>query len=398
MLTFISILLAALAVVLAIPVAVLLVEVVASIVLPHADCAVLPSRDGRPRVAVLVPAHNESAGLLPTLADIRAQLRGSDLLVVVADNCTDDTAAVAAATGADVVDRTDPSRRGKGYALAAGLRHLGGDPPDIVVMVDADCRLADSAVDRLAAACGASQRPVQATFFMISPDECPINYRVAEFAWRVKNWVRPLGLRALGLPCQLMGSGMAFPWEVIRSVDLASGSIVEDLKLGLDLALIGCPPVFCPFPGVTSNFPVSIEGGQSQRLRWEQGHLGTILAAAPRLIFEGLARPQLDLIAMALDLAVPPLSLLLVLVVGMSTVTGLMILLGCSSTAFLVSSTSLLGFACAVFLSWFRFGRDVLPPKEALSIVVYVIKKLPAYWKIISGKSVSQWIRTDRGK
>ena len=48
---------------------------------------------------------------------------------------------------------------------------------------------------------------------MTAPEDSPINYRVAEFAWRVNNWVRPLGLAALGLPCQLMGTGMAFPWD-----------------------------------------------------------------------------------------------------------------------------------------------------------------------------------------
>ena len=107
--------------------------------------------------------------------------------------------------------------------MAWGLRHLGMDPPDIVIIVDADCRLADSAIDRLAAACAVTHRPVQALDLMTAPDESPINFRVAEFAWRLKNWVRPLGLRALGLPCQLMGTGMAFPWDLIRSADLASG-------------------------------------------------------------------------------------------------------------------------------------------------------------------------------
>src|SRR5262249_1158907 len=152
---------------------------------------------------VLVPAHNESIGLLPTLADIKAQMRASDRVVVVADNCTDDTAAVAAAAGAEVVARNDPDRKGKGYALAWGLRHLGLHPPEIVSMVDADCRLGVTAVDRLAGACAMTRRPVQALNLVISSDESPINSRVAEFAWRVKNWVRPCGLRALGLPCQL---------------------------------------------------------------------------------------------------------------------------------------------------------------------------------------------------
>ena len=73
-----------------------------------------------------------------------------------------------------------------------------------------------------------------------------VNHQVAEFAWRVKNMARPLSLTALGLLCQLVGTGMAFPWALIRSVDLGSGQIVEDLKLGLDLAGAGYPPGFCP--------------------------------------------------------------------------------------------------------------------------------------------------------
>ena len=331
--TFISFLMVTLAVLLAIPTTVFFIEVVAAIALPQRDHPVPPSNRSRQRVAVLVPAHNESTGILPTLADIKAQMRAGDRLLVVADNCTDDTAAVAAAAGAEVVDRNEPERKGKGYALAWGLRHLGSDPPEIVIIIDADCRLAEGVIDRLAAACAATHRPVQALDLMTAPNGSPINFRVAEFAWRVKNWVRPLGLRALGLPCQLMGTGMAFPWDVIRSADLASGSIVEDLKLGLDLALAGNPPIFCPFPGVTSDFPMTVEGAQSQRLRWEQGHIWTIVTIVPRLIFLAIVRADLNLLALALDAAVPPLSLLGMLVMVMLLVAGMTTLLGISSAA-----------------------------------------------------------------
>jgi cellulose synthase/poly-beta-1,6-N-acetylglucosamine synthase-like glycosyltransferase len=91
-------------------------EIVASIALPQPNGLLQPGGDPHPRVAVLVPAHNEDAGLLPTLADIKAQMHVSDRLLVVADNCTDDTTAVAAAMGANVIERNDPDRKGKGYA------------------------------------------------------------------------------------------------------------------------------------------------------------------------------------------------------------------------------------------------------------------------------------------
>ena len=392
----ISFSLATLAIFLAIPVAALLIEVVAAVILPPRQSSA--QERGDQRVAVLIPAHNESTGLLPTIANIKEQLHETDDLLVIADNCTDDTAVVAAAAGADVITRTDLDKKGKGYALAAGLLHLVNNPPDVVIIIDADCRLADTAINQLTAACASTNRPVQLRYLMIAPAESPISFRVAEFAWRLKNWVRPLGLMTLGLPCQLMGSGMAFPWNVVRLADLANGSIVEDLKLGLDLALTGYPPVFCPFSGITSEFPFTVEGAQSQRMRWEQGHIRTILATTPRLIRAAIARANLDLLALALDLSIPPLSLLGILVVGALALSSLATLFGGSSAAMAISIANLAGFVCAVFISWLKFGRDVLPASAFPLVARYVIAKLPIYRQLLLRGGSSHWIRTDRWK
>jgi cellulose synthase/poly-beta-1,6-N-acetylglucosamine synthase-like glycosyltransferase len=396
--TFISYLLAIVAGLLAIPIAVFFLEIVVAITLPQWQRAVRPNHGVRGRVAVLIPAHNESSGLLPTVTDIQSQLLPGDRLLVVADNCADDTVAVALAAGAEVVERHDPAKRGKGYALDFGLQHLGSDPPDIVIMVDADCRLAVDTIDRLATSCAMTTRPTQALDLMIAPDESPINHRVAEFAWRVKNWLRPLGLGALGLPCQLMGTGMAFPWDVIRSADLANGWMVEDIKLGLDLASSGYPPVFCPSACVTSHFPISVTAAEIQRKRWEQGHIRTILNTVPRLVWQAIARRNWGLLMLTLDLAVPPLSLLAMLVAGMFVVTSLAALFGFFSAALTVSTASLLTFMVAIFLSWMRCGRDILPPGAILSIAPYVLGKLPLYRHILSRRTDAQWIRTDRTK
>jgi cellulose synthase/poly-beta-1,6-N-acetylglucosamine synthase-like glycosyltransferase len=195
-----------------------------------------------------------------------------------------------------------------------------------------------------------------------------------------------------------MGTGMALPWDLIRKVDLASGQIVEDLKLGLDLALAGSPPLFCPFAAVTSEFPSSVEGVESQRRRWEQGHIGIILTATPYLVLVGIKQVRLDLLMLALDVAVPPLSLLALLVMAVSVVTALATLVGASSAPMLMSATSLLGFVTTVFLCWLRWGRDILPLGSVLPMVSYVIKKIPLYFQILSRKSALQWIRTDRKK
>jgi cellulose synthase/poly-beta-1,6-N-acetylglucosamine synthase-like glycosyltransferase len=214
----------------------------------------------------------------------------------------------------------------------------------------------------------------------------------------LKNWVRPLGLKALGLPCQLMGTGMAFPWDLIRSADLANRLITEDLKLGLDLALAGSPPIFCPFPGVTSEFPRTVEAARSQRQRWERGHIGSIATIVPRFIFLAVVRGDLNLLVLALDAAVPPLSLLVMLVTIISVAAGLAMVLGVSSAAISVSLASLVALVAGVFLSWLKYGRDILQPSSILLIFSYLFGKLPLYIKILSGKFDLEWIRTGRRK
>jgi len=231
---------------------------------------------------------------------------------------------------------------------------------------------------------------------MVSPDHAPVNYRVAEFAWRVKNWVRPLGLRALGLPCYLMGTGMAFPWGLIRSAAIASGEIVEDRKLGYDLAAAGHGPLFCPSAVVTSRFPTSVEGARTQRQRWEHGHLGLILSLAPRLFVQAIERGNFALLVLALDLAVPPLALLGLLLIVAVIVTGAAAVFGISLAALIISIASFTAFAFALLLCWLTHGRDLLPPVALLSIVPFIFGKVGLYWRFFLQRRASRWVRTDR--
>ena len=97
-------------------------------------------------IVVVIPAHNEADSITPTLENVRGQLREQDRMLVVADNCTDKTAEIARAHGADVIERHDASRRGKGYALHFALDHLRAEPPEIVVFTDADCMFSPGAL------------------------------------------------------------------------------------------------------------------------------------------------------------------------------------------------------------------------------------------------------------
>jgi cellulose synthase/poly-beta-1,6-N-acetylglucosamine synthase-like glycosyltransferase len=348
------------------------------------------------RTTVLIPAHNEGAGILPTIRDVQAQLGPNDSILVVADNCTDDTAAIVQAAGVDVTIRADPARRGKGYALEFGVRHLGLNPPEVVVIVDADCRLGENALRHLSDSAMASRRPVQALYLMLAPENAPPGKGVNLFAWRVKNWIRPLGLKLFGLPTQLFGAGMAFPLSLLLGRDLGNSRLAEDCALGIALASAGNPPLFVSEARVYSDFPVSQAGSEQQRQRWEKGHLDNIVDLVPAALAKSLRDKNLGLAALAIDMAVPPLSLLALVTALCEILGGAAFVLGASPAALAIPTVSTLLLVLGTALAWTAVGRDALPLRELLRLPLHAIRKLVFYHRIASGKATSAWIRTDR--
>lgn len=115
-----------------------------------------PSRHGRmsascpgsPRVTVLIPAYNEGDNIAQTLASLRNQTRLPDRILVVDDCSTDNTGAIAAAMGADVV--RPPHNTGfKAGAQRYGLQYVD---TELLLAIDADTTLAPDAVEKLLAA------------------------------------------------------------------------------------------------------------------------------------------------------------------------------------------------------------------------------------------------------
>ena len=381
------------AAILLLPVSVLFVEAVCA----HSRLGQLREEPGqRGRLAIIMPAHNESLLLAGSIEAVRPQLDQGDRLLVVADNCTDSTADIAKAAGAEVIERNDPTRHGKGYALDFGIRHLALDPVDVVIVIDADCNVAVGAIDELRRTCLRTRRPVQALYLMHAPPGSGFRTRLAEFAWIIKNRVRPLGLRRLGLPCQLMGTGMAFPWSCIRSSELATGHIVEDLKLGLDLTRAGHPPYFCPEALVTSYFPSSREGVQGQRERWEHGHLGAILAEAPSLLWLSLRRLRIDTMMLALDLSVPPLSLIILLIAAVWFLAAGLYGLTSAIAPLTLATIGAAMLVLTIFLCWWRFARHVVSFPTLAMAGIYALWKVPLYIKFIAARRLN-WVRSKRG-
>jgi len=352
------------------------------------------SNNGTSSFVVLIPAHNESGTIENTLENINTQLPKNGHMLVVADNCTDDTAAIAKAHGAEVIERINEKDRGKGFALDFGIKHLAKNKPDIVIIIDADCLLDDGALQKLVHAAVQYNRPIQA-LDMMHYSNPGLKQRISEFAWLVKNHVRPLGLHNMGLPCQLMGTGMAFPWPIISTASLASSDIVEDMKMGLDMASAGYAPVFLPNARVVSTFPEEGSAEQSQRKRWEHGHLSMIFTVLPGMLAIAAMKVSKDLFAMVLDLVVPPLALLSLITILLFIASSSMLVISGESIAFKFSLFALLALTSFILIAWLRWGRDTVSFTDLLMVPVYIIGKIPLYIAAMF-KRQKDWIRTNR--
>jgi cellulose synthase/poly-beta-1,6-N-acetylglucosamine synthase-like glycosyltransferase len=279
--------------------------------------------------------------------------------------------------------------------LDYGLRSLEVDPPEVVVVVDADCIVHQGTIERIARQAAAVARPVQAIYLMELPKKPSPKDSVSALAFLVKNLVRPSGLKRLGLPGLLTGTGMAFPWSALQKATLASGNIVEDMQLGLDLAIAGYTPLFCSEARVTGRLPQQQQAAKSQRTRWEHGHLQTLLTQVPKLLKESVGQKRFDLAALALDMCVPPLSLLVMIWAVVMLGALLAGSLGASWTMAIVVAIEGILIFISIVGAWAKFGRADLPVGSLLAVPFYLLWKIPLYFSFLV-KPQTKWIRTER--
>jgi cellulose synthase/poly-beta-1,6-N-acetylglucosamine synthase-like glycosyltransferase len=392
MLTVLVWIVATLALPILVATAVLVVEILAALLPARRERGVMESW---PRCAVLIPAHNEETGISGTIAAILPQLNPGDRVLVVADNCNDATANVARSAGADVVERTDPVRRGKGYALDFGVHALKADAPAVVVIVDADCVVDEGSLGRLVRTAARTGRPVQAAYQMQAPPDGGTKAQLSAFLFALKNVVRPRGLARFGMPCLLTGTGMAFPWELLRDAPLASGNIVEDMQLGIDLALAGRAPLFCGTASVRSELPAARDAAASQRTRWVHGHLRTLATQTPRLFAAAMRRGRFNLLGLALELSVPPLSLLVLLAVFATLALTAGWLLGGPGLPVAVFATTGAAASVAIFAAWLGFGREHLTATGLLAVPCELLNRFPILFRYLL-RPQGAWVRTAR--
>lgn len=270
-----------------------------------------PAVEPRHRFLIVIPAHNEEAGLAACLSRLGDLDYPDDhrRVLVVADNCTDATAEVARACGAEVITRVEPQRVGKGYALAYALGLLD-DSVDAVVVLDADARPERGLLRALDARLSAGQEAIQVRYVSTAVRGRPLSYPLSVESLLENDWFYR-GKEQLGSPTLLRGNGMCLSRGVLRRVPWEAYGLAEDVEYTVRAVRAGIRPRYAAEAGVASAAPASPQQVAQQRRRWTAGHWQVAVRHSPRFIAAGLARRDWRLIDFGLGLLVTSKSALL---------------------------------------------------------------------------------------
>ncbi len=354
------------------------------------------AREGPPlSLAVVIPAHNEELQIGTTVQAV-ARSRypdGCRRIIVIADNCEDQTAQAAEGAGAVALVRTDTTRRGKGQALDWFLREKRDffATCDGIVIIDADTVIDEDFLPEVSASLSHPDvSVVQGYYGVLNAGE---NWRTAlmSAALSVFHHVRPAGRNRLGGSAGLKGNGMAFRTAVLDTYGWPAYSIVEDLEFGARMLLDGIRVHYNPDAVILAEMAVTRKQAETQRSRWEGGRYGIFRRYAPAFLGMWMRRGRFCYFDGFMDLLIPPLSamvlavvILLVLAMAFFPFMALPLALSAAGIGFYVVSGLVL--KKAPFTVWLYL----------LAAPFFILWKIPLYLKMVKGGAGSEWIRTKR--
>ena len=343
------------------------------------------------RFTVVVPAHDEEAGIADTVrsllaCDYPAALRE---VLVVADNCSDATAVRAREAGATVLERVNRELRGKGYALEHAFERVTSDA---VVVVDADTVVEPNLLRSFDRLVQAGALAAQAEYGVRNRD-ASWRTRLMTVALAMFHRTRSLARERLGLSCGLRGNGMCFTTALLAKVPHKAYGLVEDVEYGL---LLGTNVVRVVYAQDTEVYGTMVTGGKaavSQRQRWEGGRKHVARQWLAPLVRQSVRERSAVLLDLALDIVVPPLG----------TLGALLFVF----TLFTATLSLYAGHALPVLWPWV-FGWSALLLYVARGIqhsglgfrAVTALAYAPFYlvWKIVATRAPKSaaWVRTTR--
>ena len=113
------------------------------------------------------------------------------------------------------------------------------------------------------------------------------------------------------------------------------------------------------------------------------------------MIVQSLVRRSLPLLALSLDLCVPPMALLVLLASAVWLAAALVYALAGPVGPLLTASAELTLLACCVLIGWMRFARDVISAKSLAFAPVYALAKVPLYVRFLVARQID-WVRSKR--
>ena len=349
------------------------------------------------KFAVVIPAHDEAPAIGRTVASVlrcasvlRSERPGRNLLIetlVIADNCSDSTAAVASAAGARVITRVDTERRGKGFALQDTFATLMVEGFDGFLVIDADTVVDANILVEIVDLLDTGADGVQARYGVLNAS-ATIRTRLMNVAFMAMNVLRPLGRERLGFSAGIFGNGFALTKATLEAVPYDAHSVVEDLEYHLRIVRSGRRIAFADRTSVYGEMPTTKRGFQTQRARWEGGRLRMIIGNVPSLSREVLTG-RFRLIEPLLDLLLLPLGFHTAIIAGALLIPSALIRIYALSALLMVA----VHVAVAVIVG----GGDLSDFAALLAAPFYVAQKLALAGKIFrSARHDAAWIRTER--
>jgi len=338
------------------------------------------------RLIVLIPAHNEEKLISSCLSSIGAGSENGASVFVIAHNCTDATAAIAAAAGANVVELDDDGSGGKGAALHHGFIQALAAGAEAVLVIDADSTISHNLIDTVRSAFAAGAAAVQTRYVAANPS-ASAGTRLQALAMRGVNVIRPRGRARLGLSCGIFGNGFALSANTLRRIPYLAHSIVEDLEYHIDLVRSGVRVDFLDDTTVFGQLPDSNAAASTQRARWEGGR--TLLRR--RLAFQlfgDILRGRLRLFEPLLDLLSLPLATVVVLLLlALFTQTRIYALVGLEIVGLYVFVATLFGEEPL---------RDLAALLQSPFYLAFKIANLGRTRRAARGDAA--WVRTERNE
>jgi len=281
--------------------------------------------EGYNRFAVLIAAHNEEKVIAALVENLNHLDYPADSyeVIVIADNCDDNTAMVASRAGAEVWERHNPADRGKGYALQWAFDRItnGEEHYDAVLVIDADNLVELNILRIINQHLLAGEEIVQAYLDTKNPSDTWVT-RSIHVGYVITNRLMQLAKYNLGLSCALGGTGMCIKTDLIKRIGWGTESLTEDLEFQIKALLHGVPVCWAHDAIVFDEKPLTLIASWNQRKRWMQGHFSVARRYTPILLARGLKTLNLPLLDAALYCINPFLLMLSGIGMALALVAG----------------------------------------------------------------------------